>query len=130
MALQYAPFISDIELPFYAVLFSSKIDHDKLDDSVRKVIGQYAPLPVEPARSCKMQILGNALTRDEYVTFSCQQRFRSVLTTPRTENEVRAEREHIRAEGFIKNVNTIEDFKNADKPAMLQLAARHVRSLL
>ncbi|ROT41222.1 E1-like protein-activating [Sodiomyces alkalinus F11] len=108
MALQYAPFTSDIELPFYAALFSSKIDHDKLDDSVRKVIGQYAPLPVEPGRSCKMQILGNALTRDE------------------TENEVRAEREHIRAEGSIKNVNTMEDFKNADKPAILQLAARHI----
>lgn len=44
----------------------------------------------------------------------------------RTDNEVRAEREHVRAEGSIKNVNTMDDFKNADKPAMLQLAARQV----
>lgn len=65
MALQYAPFSSDIELPFYAALFSSKIDHDKLDDSVRKVIGSYAPSTVDPSRSCKMQILGDALTREE-----------------------------------------------------------------
>lgn len=65
MALQYAPFASDIELPFYAALFASKVDHDKLDDSVRKVTGQYAPLPVGAAQSCKMQILGDALTREE-----------------------------------------------------------------
>ena len=65
MALQYAPFTSDIELPFYAALFSSKVDHDKLDDSVRKVTGQYTPLAIDPSQSCKMQILGDALTRDE-----------------------------------------------------------------
>jgi hypothetical protein len=33
---------------------------------------------------------------------------------------------HIRAEGKIKNVNTIEDFKNMDKAAMLQTAAKQV----
>ena len=35
---------------------------------------------------------------------------------------------HIRAEGKIKNVNTIEDFKNMDKAAMLQTAAKQVCS--
>jgi ubiquitin-like modifier-activating enzyme ATG7 len=33
---------------------------------------------------------------------------------------------HIRAEGKIKNVNTIEDFKNMDKAAMLEMAGRQV----
>lgn len=31
-----------------------------------------------------------------------------------------------RAEGMIKNVNTIEDFKNTDKNAMLKTAAQQV----
>jgi hypothetical protein len=33
---------------------------------------------------------------------------------------------HIRAEGSIKNVNTIEDFKNADKAQLLHRAAKTV----
>ncbi|KAM0287209.1 hypothetical protein ACHAQH_000523 [Verticillium albo-atrum] len=111
MALQFAPFSSDIELPFYAALFASKVDHDKLDDSVRKVIGQYTPLSVGAEQSCKMQIMGDALTRDE------------------NDNEVRAAREHIRAEGSIKNFNTLDEFKNADKQAMLQLAAKHATQI-
>lgn len=64
-AIQYAPFSSEIELPFYAALFSSKLEHDKLDDSARRVLGQYTPLPVDPAQSCRMSILGNALTADQ-----------------------------------------------------------------
>ncbi|KAI3543637.1 ubiquitin-like modifier-activating enzyme atg-7 [Colletotrichum abscissum] len=107
-AIQYAPFSSEIELPFYAALFSSKLEHDKLDDSARRVLGQYTALPVEPGQSCKMSILGNALTSDQ------------------TDGENRPNDEHVRAEGFIKNVNTIEDFKNTDKQAMLKMAARHV----
>jgi ubiquitin-like modifier-activating enzyme ATG7 len=37
---------------------------------------------------------------------------------------------HIRAEGKIKNVNTIEDFKNLDKAAILQTAAKQVQYFL
>ncbi|KAF9882268.1 hypothetical protein CkaCkLH20_00304 [Colletotrichum karsti] len=107
-AIQYVPFSSEIELPFYAALFSSKLEHDKLDDSARRVLGQYTPLPAEPAQSCKMTILGNALTADQ------------------TDGESRTNDEHVRGEGWIKVFNTIEDFKNADKSAMLQLAARHI----
>ncbi|EQB55638.1 hypothetical protein CGLO_04416 [Colletotrichum gloeosporioides Cg-14] len=107
-AIQYAPFSSEIELPFYAALFSSKLEHDKLDDSARRVLGQYTPLPVDPAQSCRMSILGNALTADQ------------------TDEESRPNDEHVRGEGWIKNVNTIEDFKNTDKQAMLKLAARHI----
>lgn len=72
MALQFAPFISDIELPFYSALASLKINHDKLDDSARKVLGLYEVRPSDPSEtSCRMQILGNALTSDELVDPFC-----------------------------------------------------------
>jgi ubiquitin-like modifier-activating enzyme ATG7 len=103
MALQFAPFGSEIELPFYSALSSLKIDHDKLDDSARQVLGLYEPRATSaPETSCRMQVLGNALTSNQ-VPAGC-----------------------IRAEGVIKNVNTIEDFKNMDKAAMLQTAARQI----
>jgi ubiquitin-like modifier-activating enzyme ATG7 len=60
--LQFAPFTSEIELPFYSALFGSKLDHDKLDDSARSVLGLYEPRLEEPEASVRMQILGNALT--------------------------------------------------------------------
>lgn len=63
MALQYAPFQSEIELPFYSALAHLKIDHDRLDVSARQVLGLYgAPIHATSRTSCQMQILGNALT--------------------------------------------------------------------
>jgi ubiquitin-like modifier-activating enzyme ATG7 len=64
--MQYAPFASDIELPFYTALASHKINHDKLDDSARPLRGLYEIRSADPANaSCRMQIHGNALTIDE-----------------------------------------------------------------
>lgn len=66
MALKFAPFGSDIELPFYTALSTLKIDVDKLDDSARPVLGLYEPRQVQNHEdSCRMQILGNALTSKE-----------------------------------------------------------------
>ena len=66
--LKFATFSSDIELPFYTSLASHKINHDKLDDSARRVLGLYELRPGdEPDASCRMQIHGNALTGDELV---------------------------------------------------------------
>lgn len=68
MALKFAPFGSEIELPFYTALSQSKIDHDKLDDSARSVLGLYEPRAnTAPDESCRMRVLGNALTSVEYV---------------------------------------------------------------
>lgn len=68
MALQFAPFVSEIELPFYSSLAQSKIDHDKLSDAVRTLIGLYEPrAATAPDDSCRMRVLGNALTSHEYV---------------------------------------------------------------
>ncbi|RSL56125.1 Ubiquitin-like modifier-activating enzyme atg7 [Fusarium duplospermum] len=100
--LQFATFTSEIELPFYSALFGSKLDHDKLDDSARSVLGLYEPRLEDPESSCRMQILGNALTSSS-----------PPLGT-------------MRAEGIIRNVNTLEDFKNMDKSAMIKTAGRQV----
>ncbi|KAK2624944.1 hypothetical protein QTJ16_005313 [Diplocarpon rosae] len=103
MSLKFAPFGSEIELPFYTALSQFKIDFDKLDDSARPVLGLYEPrVTPTPEESCRMQVLGNALTSDDVPAG------------------------YIRAEGKIKNVNTIEDFKNMDKAAMLQTAAKQI----
>ncbi|EHL01216.1 putative Ubiquitin-like modifier-activating enzyme atg7 [Glarea lozoyensis 74030] len=103
MALKFAPFNSEIELPFYSALSQSKIDHDKLDDSARTVLGLYEPRVTDPDSSVRMRVLGNALTSDDVPP------------------------NHVRAEGKIKNVNTIEDFKNCDKTVILHTAAKQKR---
>ncbi|KAF8853917.1 ubiquitin-like modifier-activating enzyme atg7 [Acephala macrosclerotiorum] len=103
MALKFAPFGSDIELPFYTALSTLKIDVDKLDDSARPVLGLYEPRQVQNHEdSCRMQILGNALTSKEVPAG------------------------YIRAEGKIKNVNTIEEFKTIDHSAILQTAGKQI----
>lgn len=66
--LKFSAFSSQIELPFYSALFSSKLDHDKLDDSARFVLGVYeSNATATPDESTRMQILGNALTSHTYV---------------------------------------------------------------
>lgn len=66
--LKFAAFGSQIELPFYSALFSSKLDHDKLDDSARFVLGTYESNATATAdESTRMQIHGNALTNNSYV---------------------------------------------------------------
>ncbi|KAH6630974.1 hypothetical protein B0J18DRAFT_394588 [Chaetomium sp. MPI-SDFR-AT-0129] len=101
--LKYVPFSSEIELPFYSALFSSKLEHDKLDSSARSVTGLYEPRPqAGQDAGARVQILGNALTnRDVPAGMS-------------------------RAKGYIKNVNTIEEFKNTDKSAMITDAGRQI----
>lgn len=101
--MQYVPFASDIEIPFYASLASHKINHDKLDDSARKILGIYEIRPSDAKEhSCRMQIYGNALTNDDVPPAA------------------------YKAEGMIKNVNTIEDYRNLDKISMLQQAGRKI----
>ncbi|KAK3945957.1 hypothetical protein QBC46DRAFT_370413 [Diplogelasinospora grovesii] len=103
MDLKFATFGSEIELPFYSALFSSKLDHDRLNDSARPVLGLYEPrAQAPPESSTRMQILGSALTSNHVPLGVC------------------------RAEGFIKNVNTIEEFKSTDKNAMLKNAGRQI----
>ena len=63
MALKFVPFSSQLELPFYTAFFNSKLEHDKLDDSARSVVGIYeARSEAEPTQSARMQIHANALS--------------------------------------------------------------------
>lgn len=67
--LKFAAFSSQLELPFYTALFKFKLDHGKLDDSARFVLGTYEPNPGAKAEeSARIQILGNALTNNLYVS--------------------------------------------------------------
>ncbi|KAL9099613.1 MAG: hypothetical protein Q9163_004911 [Psora crenata] len=101
--LKFATFASDIELPFYASLASHKINHDMLDDSARSLLGLYEIRPSDPPEaSCRLQVHGDALTND---------------AVPNG---------YYRAEGMIKNVNTIEEFTKLDKTAVLSQASRTV----
>ncbi|KAL1999893.1 hypothetical protein VTN02DRAFT_3849 [Thermoascus thermophilus] len=101
--MQYTPFASDIELPFYASLASLKLNHDKLDDSARKLLGLYEIRTTDaPDASCRMQVHGNALTSDEVPAG------------------------YYRAEGIIKNFNTIEEYRNIDKTSMIQQAGKTI----
>lgn len=105
--MQYVPFASDIEIPFYASLASHKIDNDKLDDSARTILGVYEIRPADAKEnSCRMQILGNALTASG---------------PPESDS---THLRYYRGEGTIKNVNTIEDYRKLDKVAFLQQAGK------
>ena len=113
--LKYLPFVSDIELPFYTSLAAQKIDHDQLDDSGRRLLGLYEILPTEGAEApCRMQIRGDALTADEFVLHQRVQNSRKlkvlIFRTPPGS---------FRGEGTIRNLNTIEDYKQLDRAAEL-----------
>ncbi|KAF2640185.1 autophagy-related protein 7 [Massarina eburnea CBS 473.64] len=111
--LRFAPWQSDVDVQFYAALAHIKINHDKLDDSARKVLGLYEVRPGDhSARSMRIQILPNSLTSDEQESpaTACKEETDGNSTPPN----------FCRAEGIIKNCNTIEDFKNLDRPAILE----------
>jgi len=80
--LKFAPWQSDVDVQFYAALAHIKINHDKLDDSARKVLGLYEVRSGDPpARSMRIQIHPNALTSDEFVhgCLSCRRSADSLL---------------------------------------------------
>ncbi|KAF2495350.1 E1-like protein-activating enzyme Gsa7p/Apg7p [Lophium mytilinum] len=102
-SIKYATWATDIDIQFYSALAHIKINHDKLDDSARKVLGLYEVRPGDqPSRSNRMQIHGTALTTDE---------------TPAN---------YFRAEGIIKNCNTIEDYRKLDRSTVIERAGRTI----
>ena len=69
--MKYDSFFSFVDLAFYTALATHKIDHDKLDDSVRKLLGLYAPARLNSSRDGgRMEIAPNALVADEYASLS------------------------------------------------------------
>ncbi len=65
MDLKFASLTSEIELPFYSALSNLKINHDRLDVSARPILGIYGPPISVNKDTCRMQILGNALTNNQ-----------------------------------------------------------------
>ncbi|RMZ27965.1 hypothetical protein D0859_07958 [Hortaea werneckii] len=125
--LQYSPWTSDIELAFYSALAKLKIDHDKLDSSARKVLGLYEINHKDtPERSTRMQIHASALTSDEYVS----------IQEPKRGSRKQADRAlmplhsnpqgYYRAEGQIRNFNTLEEFRQVDKAAFIERAGKTI----
>ncbi|KAK6528140.1 Autophagy protein 7 [Arthrobotrys megalospora] len=101
--MQFAPFASDIDFAFFSSLAYHKINHDKLDSSARRVLGIYEIQPNDPpGNSCRMQIGGTALTADEPAVGQ------------------------FRAEGIIRNVNTVEEFKKANYNEIIQKSGRTI----
>ncbi|CAK4025078.1 Ubiquitin-like modifier-activating enzyme atg7 [Lecanosticta acicola] len=101
--LMYAPWMTEAELGFFAALASLKINHDKLDSSARKVLGLYEYNHKDiPAQSTRMQLHGTALTSDE------------------------PPKQYYRAEGLIRNFNTVEEYRSVNKTEHLERAARMV----
>ena len=81
--LRFATFTSDIELPFYTSLASHKINHDKLDDSARRLLGLYEVRSTDtPEASCRLQVHGNALTNDALVIQLASHFFKSWADGP------------------------------------------------
>ena len=64
-ALKYAPFESEIELPFYSALNALKIDHDRLNAPARHLVGVYEVPISETSETCRMRVQGNALTTNQ-----------------------------------------------------------------
>ncbi|KAG0018442.1 Autophagy protein 7 [Entomortierella chlamydospora] len=109
MVLQFHPWASAVEAPFWQVLTQRKMDIFKLDDSLKPIQGYYftgqqARIPGTdttvdmPARLC----LGTGAFPDDHN----QSNRTPAFTFP--------------APGIVKNTNTIEDFKSIDKTALFK----------
>ena len=126
MALKFVPFSSQLELPFYSALFTSKLEHDKLDDSARSLVGLYEPrAEKEPNQSARMQIHANALTSHKYVS-----KHSYLGQDQGTYIRDSVPLGMIRAEGILKNFNTLEALTGTDRSAILQTAGRQVGNIL
>ncbi|KAG0294117.1 Autophagy protein 7 [Dissophora globulifera] len=119
MVLQFHPWASAVEAPFWQVLTQRKMDIFKLDDSVKPVLGYYSTgqqvrVPGKdttvalPARLC----LGPAAFPDPED---------SELSGP-----TRIPAFTFLAPGLVKNTNTIEDFKSIDKTALFKMTVDQI----
>ncbi|KAF4551447.1 Ubiquitin-like modifier-activating enzyme atg7-like protein [Elsinoe fawcettii] len=101
--LQYAPWTTEIDLGFYSALAKLKLENDKLESPVRKVLGTYELRPRDaPERSTSMQIHTSALTEAKVPLNNC------------------------RSDGMIRNFNTLEEFREYDRAAHMERAGRMI----
>ncbi|KAG0246054.1 ubiquitin-like conjugating enzyme [Mortierella sp. GBAus27b] len=118
MLLQFHPWASAVEAPFWQVLTQRKMDVFKLDDSHKDILGYYATgqqvrVPGKdttvalPARLC----LGPGAFADEAESEQQTNRI-PAFSFP--------------APGIVKNTNTIEDFKSIDKTALFKMTVDRI----
>ncbi|KAF8936561.1 Autophagy protein 7 [Dissophora ornata] len=119
MLLQFHPWASAVEAPFWQLLTQRKMDVFKLDDSPKPVLGYYSTgqqvrVPGKdtsvalPARLC----LGTGAFPDG--------------TDPEQHQAGRIPAFTFPAPGIVKNTNTIEDFKSIDKTALFKMAVDQI----
>ncbi|KAI7830762.1 hypothetical protein BC939DRAFT_439004 [Gamsiella multidivaricata] len=117
--LQFHPWASAVEAPFWQVLTQRKMDVFKLDDSHRPILGYYTTgqqvrVPGKdtsvalPARLC----LGTGAFADNHEPDHNQASRIPAFTYP--------------APGIVKNTNTIEDFKAIDKTALFKMTVDQI----
>ncbi|KAG9528446.1 ubiquitin-like modifier-activating enzyme atg-7, partial [Aureobasidium melanogenum] len=101
--LKFAPWTSEIDLGFYSALGNLKLNHDRLDSSARRVLGVYQIQTRDPPeRSARMQVHNQALTQDHVPAG------------------------FYRGEGYIRNFNTMDEYKQVDKAAHIERAGRTI----
>ncbi|KAF9962752.1 Autophagy protein 7 [Modicella reniformis] len=120
MLLQFHPWASAVEAPFWQVLTQRKMDVFQLDDTHKPILGYYATgqqvrVPGRdtsvalPARFC----LGTGAFSDESVS----EHHNSTSRIPAF---------MFPAPGIVKNTNTIEDFKSIDKTALFKMTVDQI----
>ncbi|KAH0372531.1 ubiquitin-like modifier-activating enzyme atg-7, partial [Aureobasidium melanogenum] len=101
--LKFAPWTSEIDIGFYSALGNLKLNHDRLDSSARRVLGVYQIQTRDPPeRSARMQVHNQALTQDHVPAG------------------------FYRGEGYIRNFNTMDEYKQVDKAAHIERAGRTI----
>ncbi|KAK3807476.1 MAG: hypothetical protein JOS17DRAFT_766614 [Linnemannia elongata] len=117
--LQFHPWASAVEAPFWQVLTQRKMDIFKLDDSPKPILGYYSTgqqvrVPGKdtsvalPARLC----LGTGAFPDENGSDQHPLNKTPAFTFP--------------APGVVKNTNTIEDFKAIDRAALFKMVVDQI----
>ncbi|CAD5110770.1 unnamed protein product [Dimorphilus gyrociliatus] len=97
--VQFVPFNSCISGAFWQKFSENKLEHYKLDDSNIQLIGYYCNNE-QPGLPCTFNV--------DHESFE----------------ELRLGRNNFRSEGFLKNFNTVDDFKNCDQGVYAKEAGR------
>lgn len=133
--MQYVPFASDIEIPFYASLARHKIDYAQLDDSPVPVTGLYEIRPNDPKEySCRMQIHSDALVSGSRFSTTPTSAPTSTSTSSAaiaqqpdaTTTTTRPPPNYCLAPGTIRNLNTVESYRALDRAHLLRESARQI----
>ncbi|CAG8574281.1 11546_t:CDS:10 [Diversispora eburnea] len=112
--LQFVPFSSAVEAPFWHTLSSRKIDLYKLDDAPQEIVGYYST--------------GHTLLSQDSAETNITMPARLCLGTGAFDNinNSRLPPLSYHSIGMIKNTNTIEEFKQLDKNALFKETTKQI----